>query len=382
MSRKAQCLAMIGLLWWSGTGDAQPTDTSPDPAIKLIYCRNGTENAPSKWETGALLGIARVSGVIKPPRPILISRRICGDDLLDATCFAGPGGLICRAAGVERIMRATAFLVSAWLVDGARPYEDFQTRNERAVVDAFRAADGLGASAQVEELVERIRTEDSRPDHVKPAHEQDPSLTALYRYALDRALAVVIGHELSHVNGDSCPIAQPSVAEDNKTWNEALTSHMKNQLFCDRALIPIEIGADRCALRFLRAIDERVDALSSDKYGETMRRLAAELAAYLAYFGLRPANPPGQLLPLRLPGYLHEAFRSLLFAAEINGQRPRPAVCGTAARIFVQATQQTFKQCSGKGTVSDPLLGLLPPGVERSWNGAPWTAASWSCAKS
>lgn len=379
MFRKTAYLVAATLLWWPGTVWSQTVNPDANAAIKLIYCRNNSANAPSAWETGALLGITRVSGIVTPPRPIMLSGRVC-DDFIDATCFAGPGGLICRAAGIERIVRATAFLVSAWLVEGAPTYEDFQSRNERAVVDAFHAADGLGAPTKIEELVERIKIEDSRPDGVKPANEQDPSLAALYRYTLDRALAVVIGHELSHVNGDSCPIVQPAVTEDKKTWNEALTSHLKNELFCDRALIPIEIAADRCALRFLRALDERADAVSSDKYGEVMRRLAADLAAYLAFFGLRTTNPPGQLAAQRLPGYLHEPFRALLFAAEINGQRRRPAVCGTAARIFVQATQQTFKQCSGKGTVSDALLGLLPTGVEKSWNGAPWTAASWSCA--
>jgi hypothetical protein len=346
----------------------------------LIYCRAGAENAPSQWETSALLGIARVSGAVAPPRPIIIARRNCGDDSLDATCFAGPGGLICRALGIERILRATAFLLSAWLLDGAREYEDFQTRNEqRAVVNAFRAADGIGASVEAQQLVDRIRSEDARPDGVKPAREEDQALAALYRYMLDRTLAVVVGHELSHVNGDACPIAEVSVSEANKTWDEAVNSHMKSELFCDRALIPIEIIADRCALRFLRAIDEKDNSISSEKYAEGMRRLAADLAAYLGFFGLRATDPPGRLVPFRLPGYLHEAFRSLLFAAEIHGKRTRPAVCGTAARVFVQAVQETFKQCSGKGIVSDPLLGLLPPGVEKSWNGAPWTAASWTC---
>jgi hypothetical protein len=269
--------------------------------------------------------------------------------------------------------------LSAWLIDGAPEYEDFQTRNERAVVDAFRAADGIGASPEAGQLVERIRAEDARPDGVRAAREEDQSLAALYRDELDRVLSVVIGHELSHVNGDACPIAQLSVSEDNKTWNEAVSSHTKNELFCDRPLVPIEVTADRCALRFLRATDENNSSISLDKHAEAMRRLAADLVAYLGFFGLRATDPPGRLVPFRLPGYLHEPFRTLLFAAEINGKRPRPAVCGAAARIFVQAVQATFKQCSGKGTVSDPLLGLLPPGVEKSWNGAPWTAASWSC---
>jgi hypothetical protein len=378
MPRKALGLAAICLISLASGASAQQTGAALDPT-KLIYCRAGAENAPSKWETNALLGIARVNGSIKPARSIVVSRRSCGDDFPDATCFAGPGGLICRGVGIERILRAAAFLLSAWLIDGAPEYEDFQTRNERGVVDAFRAADGIGASPGADQLVERIRAEDGRPDGVRPAREEDQSLAALYRYELDRVLAVVIGHELSHVNGDTCPIARPSVSEDNKTWNEAVASHTKNDLFCDRPLVPIEVTADRCALRFLRAIDENDSSISLGKHAEAMRRLAADVVAYLGFFGLRATNPPGQLVPFRLPGYLHEPFRALLFAAEIHGKRPRPAVCGAAARIFVQAVQTTFKQCSGKGTVSDPLLGLLPPGVEKSWNGAPWTAASWTC---
>jgi hypothetical protein len=113
MPRRALGLATICMLSFAGVASAQQTGAAPDPTTKLIYCRAGTGNAPSKWETNALLGIARVSSAIKPPRSIVVSKRNCGDDFPDATCFAGPGGLICRGGGIERILRAAAFLLSA-----------------------------------------------------------------------------------------------------------------------------------------------------------------------------------------------------------------------------------------------------------------------------
>jgi hypothetical protein len=45
----------------------------------------------------------------------------------------------------------------------------------------------------------------------------------------------------------------------------------------------------------------------------------------------------------------------------------------------VQAIQTTYKKYEGNGDVGDHVLALLPKGVETSWNGAPWTADSYSC---
>src|SRR5712691_5497425 len=156
MRRPMPFLAVAGLFVTMSAAALEP-DAAQTPALRLLYCRSGADNTPSPWETSGLLSIGRVSGVMTPPHPIVIARRVCGPELPDATCFAVPGQLMCRGYLVERVLRATAFLLARWLVAGAPDYERFQAENDRAVIDAFRAADGLDVVPIAAELVERIR---------------------------------------------------------------------------------------------------------------------------------------------------------------------------------------------------------------------------------
>jgi hypothetical protein len=81
-----------------------------------------------------------------------------------------------------------------------------------------------------------------------------------------------------------------------------------------------------------------------------------------------------------LDQYLYSSLRLLLMAAEARGDGLGPKLCGDSAGLFVHGVQQNFKACANaNGIVPDDVLALFPLGVERSWNGAPWTAESFSC---
>ena len=69
----------------------------------------------------------------------------------------------------------------------------------------------------------------------------------------------------------------------------------------------------------------------------------------------------------------------MLFASEIRGTGQKPAICGYAAEILVQAIQTTYQTVPGRGNVDDSILAYFPKGVETSWNGAPWTPDSFNC---
>jgi len=77
--------------------------------------------------------------------------------------------------------------------------------------------------------------------------------------------------------------------------------------------------------------------------------------------------------------YLSAPFRQLLFSAELDGPHNQGAVCGETASLFVHGVQDFFGQCEGEGDVSDKILSYFPQKLEESWNGEPWTSASFMC---
>ena len=114
-----------------------------------------------------------------------------------------------------------------------------------------------------------------------------------------------------------------------------------------------------------------------------IQRAAADIVSFQLLLGWRKQAEltKGRYTFAALDAYLYGPLRALLFAAEINGKGPQPAICGESSELIVQAIQVTYRSCpSGGGIVSDEVLALFPKGVESSWNGAPWTAASHSCS--
>jgi hypothetical protein len=89
--------------------------------------------------------------------------------------------------------------------------------------------------------------------------------------------------------------------------------------------------------------------------------------------------PRGAYVIPEFDQYLNPVYRLTLLAGAVSTASTAPALCGDASGLFVHGVQTSFQTCAGDGQVSDELLAEMPPGVETSWNGAPWTTESFSC---
>jgi hypothetical protein len=238
---------------------------------------------------------------------------------------------------------------------------------------AFQYADGARKDATVDQIL----------GSPKPTSNDVSVLAAAM---VDYSLAALLGHEIAHTSDTTlCPFGQKSAVEDSGLWMRLLNDELQGEIFTKHNADPDEVAADRCALRHLRALNERIgdrlktlNAVTSD----FVRRFASDMIAFQITFGWRRFSqlPDGKYTILFQDPYQYAAYRAILFATEVRGAASKPVICGYTAEIIVQAIQTTFKTYDqGKADVGDHVLALLPKGVETSWNGAPWTAESFSC---
>ncbi|HEX3526406.1 MAG TPA: hypothetical protein VH988_05005 [Thermoanaerobaculia bacterium] len=371
---------------------AKAQDTPVAPAGKkvdaiVVICQEGDAHAPSAWDRNILLSIGRTLLLNGTVKSIGIRHEPCEAHMPDATCFAGPKVLLCRSAALERILKASAWMIATYIGTGRTNYEEFRVSHPKAVANAFRYADGAPGTPPADKLVEAMRLSELTPAGNSPPGKDDSgieSLTALYQHIVDINMAVLLGHESFHIL-DACLIDQASLSEESGLFTKVVDVQLKGSLFCPRNPTLVEVKADRCALRFLRKRDQRAQAHGEEGAAfDFTRRAAADMVVFQILTGWRhlEGEPPGKGRAVVQKQYLYESLRALLMAAEINGQRPNPAACGEAASLFVHGVQEAFKACSqgAGGIVPDEILAKLPRGVEESWNGnKPWTDQSWSC---
>lgn len=278
-------------------------------------------------------------------------------------------------------------MTARFLLGGVEPYEIFRRVNHQAVRSAFLYADGALDDPEADEFVDQLRRAEatSDSDNRSGTALEFESVVALYQAIVDLNMAALIGHEVAHLFDDKCPLSTTSAAETSGLFDSTVTQQLGGQLFCPRFPVIEEVKADRCALRHIHGLHhhERSSAITDDSaFGDFVRRAAADMVAFQALTGWRRFTqlPPGRYILRPLDQYLYAPYRVLLMTAEIHGERPRPAVCGEAAGLFVHGVQESFRACpDGGGIVTDDLLALLPPKLEESWNGAPWTDESFAC---
>lgn len=375
--------AAFALLVGLASGFCGPA-AAEEPDLGIMLCRQGA--AAGEWEANALLAVGRSLSISPAVRTAGVRRGPCTEEMPDATCFAGPKILLCRSAAVERILKAAAWMAAAYLDGKERQYESFRLARRKAVLDAFRYADGQLADHMADPMVDAIRRRDATPTGapVEPGGGMAIS-TSLYQGIADIVMVSLIGHELAHAFGERCPLTEASHAERSGLFQKMVNVQLDGSLFCPRNPVVREVNADRCALRHLRKLDERLAATGRDDGSEAefVRRAASDMVAWLTLTGWRRYDglPEGRYFLLPQREYLYETFRTLLLAAEVHGERPGPALCGEASSLFVHGVQETFRSCSKEagGVVPDEVLARLPRGVEASWNGAPWTDRSHSC---
>jgi hypothetical protein len=337
---------------------------------------------------------ATVAAAIKRAvRPAATGKRVgyrvvtCDDVLPDSSCFAQQKVLVCRESVVDRVLRAASWAIAKHQESTEANYEAFRLRVPRWSLDAVKYADGVTSSLAADRISPQLRE-----TYTLLQAEPDSSLSALshseqvFAATVDYALAALIGHELSHVFEERCPVTSPARTEESGLVRKLLGLHHSGELFCPRNPSPEEVRADICGLRHIRLVSSSLAARGGDRQAiELAARLAADLVAFQNIFGWRPRPgvPAGSYGFLELRQYLYEPMRVLAYGVELSPSTGnQPPVCGESASLFVHGTQELSKRCTdGKGQVSDDILALVPKGVEDSWNGARWTQASFSCEK-
>jgi hypothetical protein len=310
----------------------------------------------------------------------------CQGAISDASCFAQEKVLVCRTSVIERILRLAAWAALAYERSGKSSYDAFRLQVPRWSVEAVRYADGAKPDAGLDKASKPLR-EAYRRYQSSGAATGAVALTKselLFTALVDFTLAALIGHELSHVAGERCPIQDRARVEESGLISRLISLHQTGELFCLRSPSPEEVRADVCGMRHIQRAE--VSFGSSNADDGTMhvaRRLSADIIAFEIIFGWRPRPgvPIGTYGFIRLDEYLYEPMRVLAFGAELGPNGPgESALCGEAASLFVHGTQELVKSCKeAKGIIADDILALLPKNVETSWNGGAWSSASFNC---
>lgn len=377
---------VLALSLHASTLDA--SEASPTQSATVDYgvalCTNGGQS-----EVDAATRAAVIRAVVPGSRSKVVGFRViaCNAAIGDASCFAQDRVLICRASVIERTLRAAAWMAKQYEGSSLPSYDDFRLVHRRWNVDATRYADRVDANPAVDAALASLMANyvkfqaaglTASAENLSPAQQ-------VYIATVDYVLAALIGHELSHVLGERCPLPQKAAVEDLSLDKRFLSLHQSGELFCRRPPSLEEVRADVCGLRHIRATTQSLAAHRADaRYTAFARRVSADLIAFNVTFGWRPRPnaPVGKYPFMELNEYLYAPMRVLAYAVELTPPaKGSVSVCGESASLFVFGTQQLFKSCpKAKGNVADDLLALLPPAVEAAWNGAPWLPATFACA--
>lgn len=378
-------VATLALAWSAGRGvAAQPTITAT-PAIDfgVALC---TDSAQQQVDGATRAAVIRA--IVPAARGKHVGFRVvgCANVIGDATCVAEARLLICRAAAIERVQRAASWVAKRYGDVQPISYDDFRMGNNRWNVTAIRYADGLVADGTLDAALSRFKQRYDAHQSSGPSADASKLTPAdlVYVATVDYVLAALIGHELSHVMGERCPLEQMAHTEELGLTGLFMALHQSGELFCPRPPSLEEVRADMCGLRHVRAITQSLTkSLAADRDAQFARRVSADLVAFNVTFGWRPRDgaPAGRYPFMELQEYLYAPIRVLAFGSELTPPaKGTVAVCGEAASLFAHGTQELFKSCpKANGIVSDKILALIPPAVEAAWNGAPWTPNTVAC---
>ena len=351
---------------------AQNPAGGKQPDLGLGLCWNNDAEARLVHDATLLSAVGRALALSGRFSTIGVRSEPCAKRMPDAACFGVPGGIMCQGVVIERQLRAASWAVEKYTRAGRPAYEKFRRANAEAVAYGFQFADGARLDAEADRL---------RASLTSGPPGSNPLVDAL----VDYNLASLLGHELAHTNDAvPCVVEQKSSDEDAGLWQKIIRDELDGAIFVKHNADPDEIGADRCGLRHVRLLNGRMDARLGEQTAETrdfIRRFAADMVAFQLSFGWRRFNqlPGGKYAIFSQDQYLYAPYRATLFAAEVHGSSAKPAICGYAAEIIVQAVQNTYTKTPGRGDVDDDFLAMFPRGVETSWNGAPWTPNSFTC---
>jgi hypothetical protein len=369
---RAAILMALAFLLFCGGAPAQQVSPHPDkPSLGVILCWEDMAAAPLAHDPVLLKAIGRALTLDGVDTSIGVHSEACSDRMPDAVCFGEPGGVMCRLSGVERILRVSAWVTARYISQGPIEYENFWRKDPEYIGHAFRYADGVETDSKADAIRAAVNneTEKSRP---------------FFEALVDYNFAALLGHETAHAHDDVCPVQNKSAGEQTGLFALILANDQSGKLFRKHSPAPEEAGGDRCGMRHIKLLNEKLESKSAIQYPTrlvSLRRVASDLVVFQASFGWRKYKqlPDGKYAFFSLDSYLYSPFRAILFSREIAGNSIKPPICGSSAALIVQSIQTNFKKYEGNGIIDDDTLALFPKGVETSWNGAPWTNDSFTC---
>ncbi len=353
--------------------------------IELSICHEETFGG-SNWQHISMIQLTSILKGGSEKLDLKIRRAVCNDSMPDTVCAAIPGKMFCRQSAFQR-MNMVASWYAIQFVQGAYPdYESFRIAFDRPVKLAFGYADETVHADNVAAMQEPLRT---FIDNQFQGIEQNNVSANLRRIAVIQNrimafnLASLVGHETYHINNEKCPVSTKSRMETSGLFQHILALQTSNDLFCASNPNPNEINADRCAARQVEALHSNpITDWEDDGVLETFaQRAASDMIAFQTLTGFRrfAQLPAGQYIIPGFDAYLNPVYRLVLLSSSVLTSIDKPVLCGDSASLFVHGVQTSFEQCGGDGEVSDELLSRVSPGVEDSWNGAPWTNKTISC---
>jgi len=363
---------MIWILLSAVVLNGQTPQIGPKPDIGILLCWSDNAEEALAHDQGLLGSVGQVLGLDGVAKTVGIHTEQCTQHMPDATCFGAPGGVMCRLSGIERLLRASAWVTRHYQTLHPVSYEAFWKADPEFVGHAFQYADGVERDPASDQLRQK-------------AFNADLPSRSFFETLVEYNLAALLGHEVAHAHDDKCPITAKAVVEESGLFASIVKDDQSGAIFAKHSPSPDEVGADRCGMRHIRALTERLStkpATQGTSSAEVLARTASDMVVFQMVFGWRKYEqlPPGKYGMFSLDSYLYSPYRAILFSTEIRASSAGPLICGSSAQMIVQSIQTTYKRYEGGGNVSDDLLSLFPKGVETSWNGKPWTAESFTCA--
>lgn len=381
--------------------------------LAVCYGKHATQ-VDKKFRKNISDTAARTFGAVDEQSKFAFMARACEKEP-DLACYGDTSAIYCREEPLALISR-----ISAWLAaEAAFIYlshngdkELLNQKPELSWVDTLLLADaesydGDEAFIRRGQSILKKRNLSAESLHaiyslvtdlyfhtnndVKPDSKNEVLMFALKIYQMinEYAFSFLLGHEGYHFNNNVCPITKKSKLEINGVWQEIYKLQQKNGLFDSKVkLDKHELTADLCGYKWMTAISQKHDN------GEPIlmalsKRTAIDLLATPILTGALNSfaiNHLGQDAPKVkvVDGYLYPQSRLILASATLRQtEKTFPKVvkiCNDTAKAIVTMVQHSYHSYpKSSGNVPDSLLAELPPGVEKSWKGKPWSDESYLC---
>jgi len=229
---------------------------TPETEFKIVLCKD-TPEVLSAWHLPIMFALNRAVEPYYTGNDLLrVQRRSCDESSFNATCFAANRIIQCDIKALERIFSAASWFVANYQDSGLVRYEEFRSKYTRAVLSAFKYADGTLKDNVSDEFLAKVRPllEGENEGPVSNNQEELKAYSILYESIIDLNLSALLGHEVSHFYNDVCPIQEKSWVEKNGLLNHIRIQELRGKLFCERQPDVKEFKADVCALRRIRKL--------------------------------------------------------------------------------------------------------------------------------